>query len=331
VTLLPLLFAAALAAPAPQKTTEKKVVDRVAATVNGEVVTLQDLVDRAGDALEHADALPAGPARDRARAEVLQRSFDGIVSEKLLESAAKELEIDVTEEQVDAAVAEIKQRNGFDDAALDRALTEQGLDRPKFRDQLRKEIRTMSVLQYKVRSRLHVSDEDVKAYYQAHPGEFAGDQEVLVRHVFLPLAKDASPAEAAKLRAQADELVRRLRSGEDFAKVAREVSKGPSAQEGGELGWIKRGTIEKSLEDAAFRLGKGEISGVIQAGQGLHILRVDDRRLGGGRSFDEAKEQIRDRLSQEQAESYRQQYVADLRRDAAVEIRLPELRTDADK
>jgi peptidyl-prolyl cis-trans isomerase SurA len=326
--LLPALIAAATLASAPAPA--RRVIDRVAATVNGEVVTLQDLVARSGEAYARADALAPGPVRDRARTEVLRRAFDAVVAEKLLEAAANELQLEVTDEQVDAAIAQIKQQNGWtEDRQLDAALADQGLDRAAFRDQLRREIRTIQLLGYKVRSKVRVSDQDVKAYYQAHPGEFAGQEEVLVRHIFLPIPDGATDAQLAQVRAQAEQVVRRLKAGEDFAKIARDVSKGPSAAEGGELGWIRRGTIEKSLEDVAFGLKKGEVSQFVRVGPGLHLLRVDDRRLGGGRPFDEVKEQIHERLANEQSETYREQYVAELRRDAAIDVRLPELQGEA--
>ena len=326
-TLVPLLAAALLAATP----SERRVIDRVAATVNGEVVTLLEVVERSGDAYTRTRELPAGAVQERAAAEALRRAFDMIVAEKLLEQAAQQLEIEVTEAQVDAAVADIKQRNGFDDAQLDLALAQQGLDRKQFREQMRKEIRTLSLMQYKVRSKIRVSDEDVRAYYQSHPGEFAGAEEVRVRHLFFPLPQGASQAEEARVRAEAERAIERVRAGESFEALAKQVSQGPSANDGGDLGWIRHGTIEKALEDAVFRLKANEISPVLRVGPGLHVLQVTGRRQGGGRAFEEAKDEIRERLAQEQYATYRDQYVADLRRGAAVQVRISELDAAAAK
>jgi hypothetical protein len=95
-----------------------------------------------------------------------------------------------------------------------------------------------------VRSRIRVSDEDVRSYYQSHPGEFAGQDEVLVHHIFLPLSPAAPESEAAKVRARAEDVLRRLRAGEPFAKVAREpglledLLKALAAPETAQLGTI---------------------------------------------------------------------------------------------
>ena len=118
ITAVPLLalLAAAPAAVNPPAV-NPQVVDRVAALVNGEVVTLSELAERAGPALLRAEQLPAGPERADAHKVALQRAFEDVVAEKLLQSKATELQIEATEAQINEAVEDIKRRNNFDDAA----------------------------------------------------------------------------------------------------------------------------------------------------------------------------------------------------------------------
>ncbi len=203
------------------------VIDRVAATVDGDVITLGELVERSGEEYSQAEALPAGPAREAARRKALRRAFDDAVAEKLLATQAAELGLEATEAQVDAAIEDIKKRNGLDEARLDEALVQQGLDRAAFRRQVKGNLQTYNVLGYKVRNRVKVTDDDLRNHYQRHASEFAGEEEVHVRHVFLPLAEGASAAEEAKVRALGQKVLQRLAAGEDFAAVAKEVSKGP--------------------------------------------------------------------------------------------------------
>jgi peptidyl-prolyl cis-trans isomerase SurA len=313
-------------APAAEKA-PGRVVDRVAALVNGDVVTLSDLVDRAGPDYERADALPAGPAREEARTKALRQAFDAVVAEKLLHAKAVELQIESTDQQIDAAIDDIKKRNSFDDAALDQALRQQGLDRATFRQNVKREYDAFLVLQYQVRGKVKISDEDLKNYYQTHPAEFGGEDEVKVRHIFLPLPEGAPAAEEAKVRAEGERIRQRLAAGEDFAAVARAVSKGPSAQEGGDLGWLRHGTIDRRLEEIAFALKTGEISQPVRAGPGMHVFKVEERRTAGAKSFEDAKEEIRNRLFEQQAGTYRDQMIADLKRDAFIDAKLPELQS----
>ena len=321
-----LLVAAAAAATAPPPAVLRSTLDRVAATVNGDVITLRELERMGGSALNEASALPPGPERDRARAEALRAAFDLLVADKLFEQQVKKLDLAVTDAQVDAQVEAIKSQNHFDDAQLEQALTAQGLTRQVFRERLRNQLQNYAVLSFKVGGRVKVTDQELENYYRSHPREFEGDEEIHVRHIFLPLAENASPAEVRRVQEDGNRILQRLRRGEDFAKLAREVSRGPSADAGGDLGWLKRGTIQKALEDTAFSLEDGQFSGLVRAGNGIHILRVDEHRKGAGRSFAEVKETIRDRLVDELANKYREQYVAELRRDANIETRIPELK-----
>jgi peptidyl-prolyl cis-trans isomerase SurA len=319
LTLSALALAALLSAGAT-------VVDRVAATVNGEVITLSDLRERAGPDWARVEQMREGKERDETTREVLKRALDALVSERLLSSAAKTLQLEVTEAQVDAAVNDIKTRNRFDDAQLEEALVSQGLDRATFRAQIRRELETYQVLQHNARGRVKVTDDDVRNYFRTHPQEFGGEPELHVRHIFLPVREGAPRAEEEKVRAQGERVLQRLATGEDFAKVAREVSKGPSASDGGDLGWLRRGTIQKQLEDAAFALKDGEVSPLVRAGPGFHVMKVEARRVGGGRSYEDAAEEIRVRLFEEAANATRVQYLEQLKKDAHVEVKVPELR-----
>lgn len=299
-----------------------RVLNRVAAVVNGEVITLRDLEERAGPEWKAAEAQAAGPARDKARRELLRTVLDTAVSEKLIEAQARELGVEVTEAELDAVVEDVKKNNRLDDAAFERALAQEGLTLEMLRQRFRKMLVARKVIGSRLADRIRVADEDVKAYWQQHPNEFLADFEVRVRHIFL---KVASPNDEPRARAQGEKLLARLQAGEDFAEVARQASEGPSAADGGDLGWVKRRLLEREVENAAFALEPGQLSGLVRARAGFHILRAEERRGGEPRPFDQVKDEIRSRLNAEQAEGHQQQYVAELRKNALVEVNLPEL------
>lgn len=321
--LAPLLALAAAAAPAAPAL--RFTVNRVAATVNGEVITLRELERTAGSALERANLMSPGPERDRARAEALRAAFDLVLADRLFGQEVKKLALQISDAQVDAQVEAIREQNGFSEAELDQALESQGISREAFRERIRGQLQNFAVLQYKFGAQVRASDLELENYYRTHPEEFRGEEELRVRHIFLPVAEGAPPTEVRRVQAEGERILARLRAGEDFAKIAREVSKGPTAETGGDLGWLKRGTFQKALEDAAFALAPGQVSSVVRAGPGFHVLQAVERRQASGRAFEDVKELIRDRLIQEQAERYREQYVAELRRDAVIDVRVPEL------
>ena len=323
--MLPLLAALLLSA-APEPAPPGRVLNRIAALVNGEPITLRDLQQRAGPDWQQVEAMAAGPDRDRATTRLLKAAFEVIVAERLLQGQVKELGLEATEAEVGAAVEDIKKKNRLDDAAFDRALLNEGLTREMLRARIRGDLESMRVIQMKIRSRLKVSDEDLQNYYQQHEREFASGIEVHVRHIFLQLPAAAAAAEEAKARARGEKLLQRLAAGEDFAKLAREASQGPSASEGGDLGWLRRGVVQPEVEKAAFALETGQVSGLVRTRTGFQILKVEGRRGGEPRPFDQVKDEIRDKLTYEQGDVLRQQYVAELKKDAVIELRMPELK-----
>jgi peptidyl-prolyl cis-trans isomerase SurA len=323
-SLLAAAVAAAVAAPSPPG----RVLDRVAAVVNGDVITLAELQDRAGPELRRVDAMPPGPARDRAHAAALKAAFDATVAERLFAAQVTALGVEVSEPEIDAVIQDVKRRNNLDDARLDEALAAQGMDRASYRKAVKRDLESMRLVQLKIRNKVKVTDEDVQHYWQTHPQEFRAGEEVRARHIFLALAEDAPAAEVSRVTALTEKVLQRLRSGEDFGLVARAVSQGPSASEGGELGWLRRGTVQPDVEKVAFALAPGEVSSPVRTRSGIQIIQVEERRGGGVKPLEEVKDEVRDRLVNAQGDTYRQQYIAELRKDAAIEVKLPELKAE---
>jgi len=319
-----LLLAAILAAPTAGAS-DRRPIDRVAAVVNGEVVTLSELVARSGAEYRRADSMPPGAARDRARAKALQNAFDLVVAERLVESEAKTAGVDVTEAQIDAAVEDVKKRNNLSDDMLKQALASEGMDLKTYRDRLRKDFENHLLIMAKVQNRVKVSDDDVRGYYQSHLQEFAGEEQVKLRLILLTVPPGSPAAEEARVKAAGEALLARLAAGEDFADLARQVSQGPGASSGGDLGWVKKGTMPLDLERVSFLLTPGQNSGLVRAKTGWIILKADERRTGKAPPLEEVKDRIREKLGNQQAEIYRKQYIDELKREAVIEPKIPEL------
>jgi peptidyl-prolyl cis-trans isomerase SurA len=319
-----LLLLALLAAPASQAT-DRRPVDRVAAIVNGDVITLSELTERSGSEYRRAAEMPPGPAREQARARALRTAFDSVLAERLVENEVKSVGIDVTEAQVDTAIEDVKKRNNLSDDMLKQALAAEGMTVAAYRARLRKDFENHLLIAAKVQNRVKVTDDDVKGYYQSHLSEFAGDEQVKLRLILLQVAAGAPPAEDARVKGTGETVLARLAAGEDFADLAKQVSQGPGASSGGDLGWVKKGTMPIELERVAFALAAGQNSGLVRAKTGWIILKADDRRTAKAPPIEDVRDRIRDKLGAQQAELYRKQYIEDLKREAVIELKIPEL------
>jgi peptidyl-prolyl cis-trans isomerase C len=167
-----------------------------------------------------------------------------------------------------------------------------------------------------------VSEDDAKKYYEEHEQEFVIPEQIKVRHILFETTKETSPADREKAKLTADETLQRLKKGEDFAKVAIEVSQDQnSAKKGGELGTITRGkTNSDDFEKAAFQLKQGELSDVVISNYGLHIIKVDQRQESRTARYDEVREFIQKNLKQEMEQKKAQEFIVKASGDSGLEI-----------
>lgn len=147
-----------------------------------------------------------------------------------------------------------------------------------------------------------VSDEEAKAYYAAHSDTLVQKEEVNARHILLKVEESADQKEVDKVLARIEKIRERALAGEDFPKLAQEYSEGPSAPNGGDLGWFGRdGGMVKAFEDAAFSLAKGEVSQPVRTRFGWHIIKIEDRKDPSQMTFEDVESEIKQILAEEKA------------------------------
>ena len=146
--------------------------------------------------------------------------------------------------------------------------------------------------QAKVADTIQVTDAQVQAYYNAHRDEYRTPERVHARHILLSTANKPKD-EVPKIQAQAEALLKQIKSGGDFAELAKKNSQDPgSAQKGGDLGWVSRGQMVKNFEDAVFTLKPNEISNVVTTEYGFHIIQVLEKQPAHLQTLDEVKPAI---------------------------------------
>jgi peptidyl-prolyl cis-trans isomerase C len=154
-----------------------------------------------------------------------------------------------------------------------------------------------------------VSDKEMEAYYQGNKKQFFLGERVRVRHIMV------------KTMSEAQNIKDRLHRGEDFITLARQYSIWPTKQQGGDLGYISRGMVDKSFEDAAFALKRrGEISGIVKTKLGFHIIRLEDRQGPHQLTFAEVREEIRKFLREKKRQEILAAHLKELREEAQVSI-----------
>ena len=311
--------------------TQPVIIDRIAAVVNQEVITLSDVEEAVLQQAVTVAASRGGPkpqagdpvfAAAALTPEALSQQLHRLVDRRLQEQEAEQRGITVTDAELHQALEDIKTRNRFaSDEALAAALAAEGLTVEQYRRQLRSELLAAKLVNREVRSTVVVAPEEVRRYYDEHPGEFTLPERVKLRQIFF--ATPAANAEArANKRAKAQTVLDELKRGADFDQLARRYSDGPEAKEGGELGWFTPGTLMPQLDRVAFTLQDGQISDLIETPQGWHILKAEAREGHHRQSFEQASTTVHDRLLEQHTQQRYEEWFLELRQNAYVDIRL---------
>lgn len=300
-----------------------ELVDRVAAVVNNDLIPLSEVEARAAPELQRLRSEPDGKRRGEMRAQIVQKALDALIGEKLMEAQIKEFNLEVTESEIDLAIEDVKRQNSIDGAQFETLLAQEGYSIATYRSFMKKHLARLKLVNLKVRSRVKISDEDLKAEYAKQSHDESEDAEVHARHILVqvPQKPTAEQVEAARQKALA--LAEEARKpGVDFAELAKKKSEGPSASDGGDLGFFRRGVMVAEFEKVAFTLKVGGVSDPVRTKFGWHVLKVEEKRSVPPRPFDEVKEQLREKMLRGQLEKYTEQYVKELRGAAVVEVKI---------
>jgi len=295
------VIAGLLAGPA-----RAEVTNRIVATIDGEPITAHELREWVK---ERGDEAPADDA------------LEALITQKLLEKEIKAQGISARDEDVDRYMKEVQDRSGLDEAGFNKALAERGMTLEAYKTKVKSEIERAQLVNKEIRQRVNVSSAEIKRYYDAHLSDYATNDKVKVRAIFLRVEETGDGDGVARARAKAEELRDAARKGKSFKDLAKEHSQGPGAEQGGELGTFARGEMESRLDEAAFALKEGEVSDPIETETGFALLYVEQRIGGGHRPLDEVSPEIREALYNEALQQRFQDWLSrELRERHHVEV-----------
>jgi peptidyl-prolyl cis-trans isomerase SurA len=320
--LLPLILPGAFRVPllAQDKGT---VVEETVAHVNNRIITLSDLEKAKASLRQEITQECSSCTQTQIEAEYKDRSGNllrDLIDQALLADRAKDLDIKVDTDLV-KRLDEVRLQNGLPSMeALQKAVESQGGDWEDYKQQLKDSLLTQAVIRQEVGSRILVSHDDVKKYYDEHKAEFNRPEQVSLAEIFLSTA-GKSPADVKSIQKKADDIVQQLRDGADFNEMAKRRSEGTTAPEGGELGVFQRGQLSKGIENVVFGLKHGQVSDPIPTDKGLEILKVQQIFQAGEQPLDKVEGEINGKLFNAQMEPTLRTYLAQLREESYMVVK----------
>ena len=292
----------ALAQDSPAETPKEPVVlDEIVAKVNNEIITLTDLNRTLKQLRLEIEQDSQDPeAAEKVFQERKRNILQFVIQTKVMIQRAEELgltaDIDL---DVSAYLEEMRKEAGIPSLeVLDQYFRQRGSSLQEYRERIKEQMITRSLLQQYVYSKITLLTTEVEGYYQEHRDEFAVPGEVhLAEILFLTEGKDKEA-----VRQKAEEALKRLKAGEDFEAVAKELSEGPTAGRGGDIGTFRKGSMNTALEAVVFELPVGSYSDIVETDYGFQIVRVIERAEASFKPLQDVRPQISERLYQQKSE-----------------------------
>ena len=298
-----------------------EIVDRIVAVVNDDVVTQYELDSAVETILKRYERTIRPEDRDRLAAEAKKALVGRLIDDLLLRQEARRLGITVRDEEVNTTIQESLKRRNMTLDEMQQALAREGTSFERYREASRSDLIKMRIMQREIRQRVSVTNEEIGAYYQEHRDEYEGKLRVRFQMIALPAPEGSDPQVRAEQREKAEAILKRVRAGEPFEALANEFGTGPG-QTGGDIGYVEKGSMHPGIEEVAFGLKPGEVSDVIETPQGFTLIRALDRRGGGSLTVKATREDVEDRLYRAKMDKKFEEWLAERRQKAHIEIRL---------
>jgi parvulin-like peptidyl-prolyl isomerase len=325
---LVLLFAAA--------SLRAEIIEQILVKVNGEIFTKSDLEQRQIAALRQkgqAIDLKTDPNNTQ-----LRKALDDItpqivvdaVDEMLIVQRGKELGYKLSDEQYKSVVDNIRKENKIEnDEQFQAALKSENMTIADLRRNLERSMIVQRVQQNEVLTKIGVTDDEARAYYESHKNEFTTPPTVTLREILIATPADPKGinvgADEAAL-ARAAEIRRRATSGgENFEKLATEVSESPSKANGGLIGPLSVNDIAPDLRRMIEKMKPGDVSEPVRVARGLQLLKLETITATQVMPLDQAREQISERVFTDKRKAEFQKYIQKLRAQAIIEWKNPDI------
>jgi parvulin-like peptidyl-prolyl isomerase len=316
-----------------------EVIEQVLVNVNGDILTKSDFEMRQIAILrsrpELGNVTPDSPELAKAIAEVTPQVILDAVDELLLIQRGREMGLALGDEQFNSILDNIKKSNNLqDEAQFNEALKQEGMTLADLRRQLERQMLASEAQRRDVVDKISITEDESRAYYDAHKSEFTTPAEITLREILVEVPttdKGVNVAQDDEAKAKAEDIRKRLIGGEPFAKVAGEESDSSSKANGGLIGPIKQDELAPALQAQLDKMKIGDLTSVLRTTRGYQILRLETRTDTRIRSFEDARDDISNKVGSLKMAGERGKYLERLRAQATITWHNPELKKAYDQ
>ncbi|MFP4350456.1 MAG: peptidylprolyl isomerase [Thermodesulfobacteriota bacterium] len=319
ILLIPLWAFAAMALPRPAPASET--VDRIVAIVNDDIISLFELNKVYRPYEERIKSIGYPPQKEEEMLyKVREDLIDQLIEQKLTDQQTEQAQITVSEAEIDNAIERIKQANYYSDEQMLEGLKREGFTMSEYRDRLREQILRTKLVNREVKSKIVLTEEDIRDYYQNNPEEFQGEQKYHLRNILLRVSPYADDEEKAEIQDRLEAIRAQVEAGKSFAEMARQHSEISLAEEGGDLGFFTFESLAPHLKSALEGLAAGDMTPVLDTEQGMQLFYVEEIQRETGKDLKEAMAEIEEKLYNEIVDERFKSWLSELRENSHIKI-----------
>jgi peptidyl-prolyl cis-trans isomerase SurA len=324
----PLLVFACLAA-LPVALSADTVVEEIIARVNNQIITRSEYLREREQLKQEAQQQDAASA-DKLFADREKDILRGLIDQQLLLEKGKDLSISVDTDLIKQLDEIRKQMNLKSMEDLEQAAQSQGISFEDFKQNKKNQLITQKVISQEVGSKLQITREEVQKFYDDHRDDMQQPEQIRLSEILIApqmapandkAALDSDAQQLAAAEAKAKDLLDQISKGAKFEDIAKKNSNGPSAADGGDLGYFKRGVLSKELEDKTFAMKAGEVSDVIRTKQGFVLLKVTEHNAAGIPPLKDIEPRIQEALYMQKLDPALRAYLTKLREEAFIVVK----------
>jgi peptidyl-prolyl cis-trans isomerase C len=309
----------------PTQTMTEMPETAVAVTVNG-IDIMETDIEKAMEpeinniAKQNSNLPPA--LIEQLKKQLRARYIDQLIREQLLSEQVRDANIVTTDEEITNQINQLiaNQPEPMTLEEFKEKTTEYGMSFDEMKEDIRKRLSYRKLILAQWEGKIDVNEADAKKFYDENPKEFQTPEQVSASHILIkPDPNVADPNQAkAQAKAKAEDLLKQLKDGAEFADLAKLNSACPSSAQGGDLGFFARGQMTPPFEEAAFKLELGQLSDIVETEYGYHIIKSTGHKDAGQISFEQAKDSIIKYLTQEKQQKFINDYIDSLKAKANI-------------
>ena len=288
------------------------------AEVNGKVIAYKDFERQLEIFKQQVMRGQAGQLPEELMARAKTQVVDQMIAEELLYQESVKQDFKLEDGFVDKELKSLKGRFASDEQ-YQQTLKRMQMTEDQLKVQVTRQANIRKLIEKDVVSKINISKEDAQKYFESNSAKFHQPERVRAQHILIKVETGADDQKKAEALNKLKDIKKRILAGEDFGKLAKDHSEGPSNVREGDLGYFTRGRMVKPFEDAAFKLAPNEVSDIVETQFGYHLIKVLDHQPDKDPTFKEVEPQIMATLRNEMIQKKMEPYLQKLRENAKIQ------------